>query len=281
MLPAFALAQFTKGIVRDSLTGKPVQYASVWLENEDVSTMADSLGQYAIPTTNANKTVVFSAAGYEPKKVKLPETRGLKLKPIVRPECRPLEKKTSSITLGEDYNIRRADLTFGSKGKPWMLARKFMPPANLEKTHFLDKLELYTDCHNNNMKLSLRFFAVDENGNPGVELTDKRVIFRVDSGRENTPVDLSPYKICFPENGIFVAVSWLIIDQNIKKWYDNRPMRYKNYDPGVGAMPVEENSTWEYSAGRWAPMQQFPKKYDMRSFRGKYAELAMKLTLSN
>jgi hypothetical protein len=280
LLPALALAQQTKGVVRDSLTDKPIPYVSVWLENEDISAMADSLGQYAIRTTNANKTIVFSATGYEPKKVKLPETRGLKLKPIVFAEC-PQREKTQTVTLGDDYKIRHSDLTFGSEGKPWMLARKFTPESGLAKTPFLDKLTLYTDCHNNNMKLSLRFFEIDENGAPGKELTNQRVIFRVDLGRENTTVDLSGYNIRVPEKGLFVAVSWLIIDQNIKKWYDKRPMQYKNYDPGIGAMPAEVNSTWEYSAGRWAEMQQFPKDYDMRAFRGKFAELAMKLTLSN
>jgi hypothetical protein len=281
LLPAFTFAQFTKGTVNDSQTGKPIPYVNIWIENEDISTMADSLGKYAIRTTNAGKTAVFSATGYETKKVKLPETRGLTLKPIVFPACPVRAQKTVTATIGEDYKIRRADLTFGSKGKPWMLARKFIGSGNIDKTPFLDKLTLYTDCHNNNMKLSLRFFEIDENGNPGKELTDKLVIFRVDSGRENTTVDLSPYSIRSPEKGLFVAVSWLIIDQNIKKWYDKRPMEFKNYDPGVGAMPADENSTWEYSAGRWAEMGKFPSGYDMRAFRGKFAGVAMKLTLSN
>jgi hypothetical protein len=281
LLPALALAQKTNGIVRDSVTGKPIPYVSVWLENEDISTMADSLGQYAIRTTNAGKTVVFSAAGYVPKKVKLPETRGLKLRPIAFPECLPRTKRTETVTLGADYKIRKADLTFGNEGKPWMLARKFTPTTGVAKTPFLDKLTLYTDSHNNNMKLGLRFFAIDQNGNPGTELTDKLVIFRVDHGRENTVVDLSLYNIQVPESGFFVAVSWLIIDQNVKKWYDKRPMRYKDYDPGVGTMPSDTSSTWEYSAGRWAQMQKFPADYDHRSYRGKFAEIAMQLTLSN
>ncbi len=281
MLPAFALAQKTNGIVLDSVTEKPIPYVSIWIENEDTSAMADSLGQYSIKTTNANKTLVFSAAGYHNKKAKLPETRGLKLRPIGFPECAPRTKKTESVRIGNDYNIRRSDLTFGSEGKPWMLARKFAAPANLEKTPFLDKVTLYTDCHNNNMKLALRFFSIDENGQPGRELTDRLVIFRVDNGRENTTVDLSSYNIAFPKNGIFVAVAWLIIPQNVKHWYDKRPMAFKDYDPGVGAMPADENSTWEYSGGRWAEMKRFPAKYDMRSFRGKFAEIAMQLTLSN
>jgi len=281
LLPVLALAQKTNGIVLDSVTVKPIPYVNIWLENEDVSTMADSLGKYAIATTNAGKTVVFSATGYEPKKVKLPETRGLKLKPIAFSECPPRVAKTRSVTLGSDYKVRNSDLTFGSKGKPWMLARKFSPAAGLAKTPFLDKLKLYTDNHNNNMKLSLRFFEIGADGGPGRELTDKLVIFRVDRGRENVEVDLSPYNIRVPETGLFVAVSWLIIPQNIKHWYDNRPMQFKNYDPGIGAMPANENTTWEYSAGRWAEMQRFPEKYDMRSFRGKFAEIAMQLTLTD
>lgn len=281
MFPALALAQFTKGTVTDSLTGKPVPYASIWLENEDISAMADSLGHYAIRTTNAGKTLVFSATGYKPKKVKLPETVGLALQPIQFQECPFRAPKTQTVTLGDDYRIRHSDLTFGSEGKPWMLARKFAPAAGLGKTPFLDRLMLYTDCHNNNMKLAVRFFEIAKDGGPGNELTNQRVIFRVDRGRENTTVDLSGYNIRVPENGLFVAVSWLIIDQNVKKWYDKRPMQFRNYDPGVGAMPADENSTWEYSGGRWAPMQKLSSDYPMRPFRGKFAELAMQLILAD
>lgn len=281
LFPALMLAQHTKGIVKDSLTGKPIPYANIWLEDEDNSAMADSLGQYAIRTTNANKTLVFSAAGYEPKKVKLPETRGLKLKPLQFPPDSAMAKPMKDRTLGDDFNVRNSDLTFGSHGKPWMLARKFAKPADMEGLPLLKKLRLYTDCHNNNMKLSLRFFEVGTDGKPGRELASKLVIFRVDRGRENTEIDLLRYGIRFPENGLFVAVSWMIIDQNVKKWYDKRPMQFKDYDPGIGAMPSDANSTYQYTLGQWKPVEKFPDDYDMRAYRNKFPELAMQLTLSN
>lgn len=281
LFPVLMPAQQTKGIVRDSVTGKPIPYVSIWLEGEDNSAMADSLGQYAIRTTNANKTLVFSATGYEPKKVKLPETRGLKLKPLPFPPDSAIAMPAKDRTLGDDFNIRNGDLTYGSHGKPWMLARKFTKPADLEGMPLLKKLRLYTDCHNNNMKLSLRFFEVGTDGKPGKELTNKLVIFRVDRGRENTIIDLLPYGIRFPENGLFVAISWLIIDQNVKKWYDRRPMQFRDYDPGIGAMPSEDNSTWQYMLGQWKPVGKFPDDYGMRAYRNKFPEIAMQLTVSN
>lgn len=280
LFPVLMLAQQTKGIVKDSLTGEPIAYVNIWLENEDVSAMADSLGQYTIRTTNANKTLVFSAAGYYTKKVKLPETRKLKLVPLPAGEdaIPPSGKKTR--VLGDEIKTRNSDLTYGSHGKPWMLARKFTPtPAN--GLEWLKEIKLYTDCHNNNMKLALRFFEVGEDGNPGNEIPGRLVIFRVDRGRDVTTVDLLPYGIRVPQNGLFVAVSWLIIDQNVKKWYDKRPMQFKDYDPGIGAMPSDENSTYQYMFGQWKPVDKFPDDYDMRAYRNKFPELAMQLTLSN
>lgn len=282
LLPAALSAQQTKGTVKDSLTGKPIQYVNIWLENEDVSAMADSLGQYAIRTTNANKTLVFSAAGYQSKKVKLAEARSLRLVPIPVAKNTSEVLQTAALTLGDAFKTRHSDLTFGSHWKPWMLARKFeQPPVTPAPNAFLKELLLYTDCHNNNMKLSLRFFEVDENGNPGRELLDRLVIFRVDRGRDITKVDLLAYKIDFPDNGIFVAVSWLVIDQNIKRWYDKRPMEFKDYDPGIGAKPSDAPSTWQYKLGKWSPLGKLPDDYDMRAYRGKHPELAMQLVLTN
>lgn len=280
LLPAMLIAQKTTGIVRDSLTGKPVQYASIWIQNEDISAMADSLGQFSVRTTNPDKTLVFSATGYETKSVRLAQSRNLLLTPISPTENTEKPKCTQKIEIG-DYHIRNSDLTYGNHGRPWMLARKFILGPQQQSMRVLDKLELYTDCHNNNMKCALRFFAIDANGNPGRELTNKQVIFRVDRGRDDTEIDLSKYGIVVPEDGFFIAVSWLIIDQNIKRWYDKRPMQYKDYDPGIGAMASEVNSTWEYKFGKWAPMAKLPEDYAMRAYRGKYPEVAMKITLSN
>src|SRR5690606_3382904 len=170
---------------------------------------------------------------------------------------------------------RHSDLTLGSRGKPWMIARKFERlSTNPSAGEFLKELELYTDCHNNNMKLSLRFFAIEDDGNPGRELFDSLVIFRVDRGRDITKVNLSPYVIRVPEKGLFVAVSWLIIPQNVKTWYDRRPMEFKDYDPGIGAMPSVSNSSWQYLLGRWKPVEKFEANFPMRAYRGKFPELA-------
>lgn len=280
MFPAILLAQKTTGIVRDSVTGKPVQYTSIWVMNDDISVMADSLGQFSIRTTNPDKTLVFSATGYAAKSVPLAQAKNLLLIPISLIENTEKPQRTRKTEIG-DYHIRNSDLTYGSHGRPWMLARKFSLTPQQQATRVLDKLELYTDCHNNNMKCALRFFAIDQNGNPGRELTNKPVIFRVDRGRDDTEIELSRYGIVVPADGFFVAVSWLIIDQNIKRWYDKRPMQYKDYDPGIGAMASEVNSTWEYKFGKWQPIAKLPEDYAMRAYRGKYPEVAMRLTLSN
>ncbi|RZJ29455.1 MAG: hypothetical protein EOO48_07460 [Flavobacterium sp.] len=280
LLPTLAFSQLTKGIIKDSTTGKPIPYANIWVENEDISAMADSIGQYAIRTTSAGKTLIFSAAGYKAKKAKLMEIRGLMLAPATAIEIREKSLGTKTVKFG-DYNVDRGDLTFGSHGKPWMLARKFRLPSKLSDTPFLKEITLFADCHNNNMKLSLRFFEVGADGNPGRELTDKLAIFRVDRGRDDVTVDLTPYNIKFPENGLFVAVSWMIISQNVKVWYDKRPMQWKEYDPGIAALPSEESSTWSYAAGKWEEMGRTPHDYAMKPYRDKFVELAMKLTLSN
>jgi len=279
LLPMMVAAQ-TKGIVRDSVSGKPVPYVNIWIDGQNSGATADSLGQFAVKTTNASARLVFSAPGYKSKKIPLAEIRHLGL-------C-PLPQNPSSATLGltqtqtlNDYKKGDIGLSYGSQGQPMMLAQKFEAPADLARTPYLQQVKLATECHNNNMKFELRVFAVGKDGNPGDDLFPEPLIFRVDRGSDNITLDLTPYKIRFPENGIFVAVCWLMIPQNVKTWYDHRPMQFRDFDPGIGAIPSDRGEVWAYSMGSWQPVPAKPEDYQIRKFRGKFIRLALALTLTN
>jgi hypothetical protein len=278
-LPMMVAAQ-TKGIVRDSVSGKPVPYVNIWIDGQNSGTTADSLGQYAVKTTNASARLVFSAPGYKSKKIALTEMRRMKLSPLPKPAQSVQLQKTQTQVLG-DYKKSDVGLSYGSQGQPMMLAQKFPTPADLERTPYLQSVKLATDCHNNNMKFELRVFAVGKDGMPGDDLLCEPLIFRVDRGKDDVTVDLTPYKVRFPENGIFVAVCWLMIPQNVKSWYDRRPMQFRDFDPGVGAIPSDEDRLNAYSMGRWQPVPAKPDDYAIRKFRGKFVRLAMALQLTN
>lgn len=57
-----------RGVVKDSLTGQPIPYANIWVENENVATTSEEDGTFSIVVTK-DKNLIFSALGYEKKKL--------------------------------------------------------------------------------------------------------------------------------------------------------------------------------------------------------------------
>ncbi|WP_192822392.1 carboxypeptidase-like regulatory domain-containing protein [Rufibacter sp. LB8] len=60
-----AFGQIT-GTVVDKVTGKPVAYANIWLENEDVGVTSTEAGAFSLgDKATAGKVLVVSCLGYE------------------------------------------------------------------------------------------------------------------------------------------------------------------------------------------------------------------------
>ena len=68
-LKTFWVSAQTQGIVKDSLTGKPISYVNIWVENENIATTSEEDGTFFI-TVSGNKNLIFSALGYEKKTIK-------------------------------------------------------------------------------------------------------------------------------------------------------------------------------------------------------------------
>jgi hypothetical protein len=277
--PLFLAAQ-VKGVARDAQTGKPIPYVNVWVLKENIGMTGDSLGNYTVGTTNADKTIVFSAGGYETLKVKLPETRKVVLKPIastVENASIPEEKIVKEY---EDYKKKEIKLTYASKGMPWIMAKYFPGTLGTETAPFLRRVTLMTDCVQENATFRLRIMAINEDGTPGNDLVAGSILVHPEKGKKDLEIDLSKYRLRYPKTGIFVGVEWLIFPENVR----NRRERFlpgpKLYDPSIGAIPDEKNTTWVYALGQWNPFSKSGVT-GLKEFKGQYVELAINLTFSN
>jgi hypothetical protein len=65
----FSNAQIT-GKVIDSISKKPIPYVNIWIENEPYGTTSEEDGFFKFSKDFTSKTIVFSAIGYETKKIK-------------------------------------------------------------------------------------------------------------------------------------------------------------------------------------------------------------------
>ena len=63
----FAFSQI-RGVVKDSISGEPIPFVNIWVENETVGTTSETNGSFSLDIKD-EKLLVFSALGYETKKI--------------------------------------------------------------------------------------------------------------------------------------------------------------------------------------------------------------------
>ena len=62
----FAFSQI-RGVVKDSISGEPIPFVNIWVENETIGTTSEVDGSFFL-YLKEEKVLVFSALGYETKK---------------------------------------------------------------------------------------------------------------------------------------------------------------------------------------------------------------------
>ncbi|MFM7896193.1 MAG: carboxypeptidase-like regulatory domain-containing protein, partial [Flavobacterium sp.] len=62
----FAFSQI-RGVVKDSISGEPIPFVNIWVENETIGTTSETNGSFSLDIKE-DKVLVFSALGYEVKK---------------------------------------------------------------------------------------------------------------------------------------------------------------------------------------------------------------------
>ena len=63
----FSLSAQIRGVVKDSISGEPIPYVNIWVENETIGTTSEVNGRFSLDIKE-EKVLFFSALGYETKK---------------------------------------------------------------------------------------------------------------------------------------------------------------------------------------------------------------------
>lgn len=249
-----ALAQ-TKGVVKDSLTGNPIAYVSIWVENENIGTTSEENGEFHIATNDKNKNLIFSALGYKKKIVKTSEAQLIHLSPSAfeldeitinnKKEKRQLEIGKTKNTVAEAFD-----------NGPRMDAKYFPYYPEYKKTRWIKKAVIVTDSRIDDATIKLHFYSVDENGYPGEELLSKDYIVIIKKGITKSEIDLSDFNLEMPKTGLFVVFEKLLIKKNkvektIKDFNTNTTKIQTTYAPLVLYNAVERDFLYSFSGGRW------------------------------
>ncbi len=271
-------AQITKGVVKDSLTGQPIPYANIWVENENVATTSEEDGTFSI-AVNKDKNLIFSALGYETRTLKATQVTLV----FLNPKAFDLDEVVISNSIGTKQNV--IGLTENTVAQAFdngpRIDVKFFPySSEYKKTPYLKRVTVYTDSRIEDATVKLHFYKVDTNGYPGDELLQKELIVKVKNGTKINKIDMSDFGLVMPKNGLFVGFEKLMIEKNKKEKTVINPVTkeaqiQKTYYPLMLYNYVERDFLFTFSGGKWS------KQTDDVSGKVKVYEPAIHLTLTN
>lgn len=242
----FAFSQI-RGVVKDSISGEPISYVNIWVENETIGTTSEADGSFFLEASK-QKNIVFSVLGYEKKTIKGAAISIVNLKPMAYElnEIIVLNKKQSKqVEIG---NIKNAIFQSFDNG-PKVEAKFFPYQASYSKTKFIKEVTIFTDSRIDNASIKLHFYSVNEDGSPGEELLNKEYVVNLKKGVLRHKFDVSQFDLVFPENGLFVAYEKLLIESN---------KTGTKYQPYVLYNFVERDFFFTYAYGKWTKLKAEP-----------------------
>lgn len=243
-----------KGVVKDSLTGKPISYANIWVENENIGVSSEENGTFSISTTKT-KNLVFSALGYEKKVVKSAVANVVNLNPksLQLEEVVVTNKlQTKIIEIGKSKSPIYQAFDNGLR-----IDVKFFPYyPKYKKTRNIRQVTVETDSKIDDATIKIHFYSVNENGFPGEELLTKDFVTTVKKGVKKNIFSIADFNLRIPKKGLFVGFEKLIIEKNkvettITDYNSNTTSIKKSYFPLVLYNFEERYFIFSFSGGKW------------------------------
>lgn len=282
-LISFSISAQIKGVIKDSVSGKPISYVNIWVENENIGTTSEENGEFSINTNEKNKILIFSALGFEKKKIKASQSNEVFLKPVATQIDEVVISKrfgTKELEIGKVKNE-----TFQAFDNGPRIDVKFFPYNPIyKKTKYIKKVTIFTDSNLENATFKIHFYSVDANGFPAEELLDKDFLVSVNKGVKRYLFDVSDFNLRMPKNGVFVGFEKLIIEKNkiektVTNLNTNQTQILKTYYPFVLYNYVERVSLFTFYGGKWN--KQTRHNYDGPKDRMMIYEPAINLILTN
>lgn len=280
------VSQFTfsqiRGVVKDSISGEPIPFVNIWVENETIGTTSEVNGSFSLDIKE-EKELIFSALGYEVKKASskseliLLKPKVFELKEVVVEQ----PKFGKIIEIGKTKNNGFHEMyTFSP-----VIRAKFFPFEDKYKaTKFLKEISILTKSEIDSASFKVRIFSVGMDGFPDADLIEEDIFVFVKKGNKKTIIDISKYKLEFPEKGLFVAFETLLIKKNehkmtIQNITNNQTHIVSNYYPYIKHNFVDREYTFSFYGSSWKKQKKY--KYSDSSNDLKIFEPAITLTLTN
>lgn len=277
----YSITAQIKGVVKDSVSGMPIPFVNIWVENEEIGTTSDFDGSFSMNVKETKKNLVFSALGFQKKTVKIINAKEVFLQAAVIElnEVILLNKKeTKEIEIGKTPNTILQTFDNGPK----IEAKYFPYKDSYKKTQFIKKVSIQTDSKIEESTIKIHFYSVNKDGSPGEELLNNDFLVIIKKGVLKNKFDISDHNLVMPTNGIFVAYEKLMIESNklerqiVDPYTKSEKTKITHY-PLVLYNYVERNFLYSFFGGKWN------KKVNEQDSNDKLTifEPAINLTLTN
>jgi hypothetical protein len=284
-----------KGIVVDE-NNKPIPYVNIWVEHGSMGTTTEEDGRFTLDLKEKDKSLIFSALGFETQKVVVSSAEKVVLKSVTIALDEVVIKKNKEQLQKEigyyESGGFRYHMAYFIDGIYFNISQE-----EREKYPFIKEVKFKTLSDNKNAKIRIYFVESNEDGSPSERALTDEIILEVKKGNTKNVIDLSKRKITIPEKGFFIVFEKLKIEQN-KHYLDysikdksGKKSTYKgmSYEPEIPLVPVEEavgwhkrlNNDWEKSTKTTI---QNPNSFEnilMKKYHDKYLVPAVNITLSN
>ena len=276
-----------KSVIVNSETKETIPCVNIWIEDENSGTTSNENGVFELEVSGS-KTIIFSAIGFETKKILSDIVKDvLELKPQITllDEVVVRSKRQSKKVVIGKFNKSKIKHYFSSGSKPWIIAKYFKFNEDYNETPFLNKIKLLTNSEVENSKFNVRLYSIGGDGKPESYIYDENIIGTALKGKKITEIDISDLNIEFPTDGFFIAIEWLIIENNKHKYsYKIKSSKKKinaiSYEPSIGTIPSEsEHNSWGFVRGKWERV--WKNVGSSKRYQNKYNVLAIELTLTD
>lgn len=243
-----------------NIENQPIPFTNVWVLDGSDGATTDSLGMFEIPTVLANDTLIFNASGYKIHKEKAEkcDTIVLDAYEIALPELVVLPEKYLHHTIGDAHY---ENMYFQPGNVPYMYGRFFENTKELKDVQYVDRVIVFTKSSVADAAIKIRLMRMDEYGCPSDDLLVEPIVEHVKRGNKKNVFRVLQHNVKLPKNGIFVAVEWLITENNqfrlgVFVKGENLIEDFR-YQPDVMNNKVEKTSSFRYMHGEWFPNDQF------------------------
>jgi len=254
ILCSFSISAQITGVVKDSLTKKPISYVNIWVENENIGVSSEENGTFTINATKT-KNLIFSALGYEKKTVKATDASSvyLKSKDFQLDEVVISNRfETNIIEIGKS----KTSIYQAFDNGPRIDVKYFPYYAKYKKTRYIKQVTIETDSKIEAATFKIHFYSVNEQGYPGEELLTKDLIKTAKKGVNKSIFNLVDFNLKMPKTGLFVGFEKLMIEKNkiettVTDFNNKTTSIRKTYYPFILYSFEERDFIFTFLGGKW------------------------------